>query len=46
MKSQYYNPKYRETIQGLKEELEQLRTKYESTSTIAYDHEVEWPYEK
>jgi N-acetylglucosamine-6-sulfatase len=46
MKSQYYNPEYRETIEGLKQELKRLRSKYECTSTINFDYQIQWPYEK
>ena len=46
MVSQYYNPEYGDTIAGLKQELERLRSQYQCTSTIDYDHQVEWHYEK
>ena len=46
MKSQYYNPEYGETIEGLKRELKRLRSKYKCTSTINFDYQIQWPYEK
>lgn len=46
MVSQYYVPEYQETIEDLKEELKRLRTKYKCTSTIDFNREVKWPYEK
>jgi hypothetical protein len=46
MKSQYYNPEYGETIEGLKQELKRLRSKYKCTSTINFDYQIQWPYEK